>query len=87
MLCTGNMNRFCGCLIRRQTTPQKFDRPGFAPALAQKTNPMEKTVRAGIPKKSMSFFMAFRNIQCLLRNPLFAIALNLLSEELKNGKH
>ncbi len=78
MLCIENMDRFCGCLTKLQTVPQNPDKPFLAPSLAQNCNSMIKTVNPGIANWSMSFLIAFRTILCLLRNPFFAIASNLL---------
>ncbi len=78
MLCTENMDRFCGCLTRPQMVPHNPDKPFLAPSLAQNCNSMIKTV---IPRRAnwrMSFLIAFRTIRCLIRNPFFAIDSNLL---------
>ena len=74
MLCTENMDRFCGCLTKPQTVPQNPDKPFLAPSLAQNSNSMKKTVIPGIANWSMSSLIAFRTIPYLLRKPFFAIA-------------
>ena len=68
MLCTGNMDRFCGCLTRPQLVPQNPDKLS-----AQNINSMKKIMIAGIANWSMSFLIAFRTILCRSRNPRFAI--------------
>ena len=74
MLCTENMDRFCGCLTKPQTVPQNPDKPFLAPSLAQNSNSMKKTVIPGIANWSMSSLIAFRIIPCLLGKPFFSIA-------------
>ena len=79
MLCTENMDRFCGCLTKPQTVPQNPDKPFLAPSLAQNSNSMKKTVIPGIANWSMSSLIAFRIIPCLLGKPFFAIVKSLFS--------
>lgn len=81
MLCTGSMDRVCGCLTRPQTVPQK----PLAPSLTQKSNSMIKTVIPGRANWNMSFLIAFRTIPCLLRNPFSAIVSN--SASFDRSKH
>ena len=74
MLCTENVDRFCGCVTNPQTVPQNPDKPFLAPSTAQNSNSMKKTVIPGIANWSMSSLIAFRIIPCLLGKPFFTIA-------------
>ena len=69
MLCIGNMDNVCGCLTKPQMVTQSPDKP----SLIQNSNSMRKTASPGRANWNMSFFIAFRTILCLLRNPFFAI--------------